>query len=389
MMRRRREVAIIGIGQTRVGEHWDKSLKQLAAEAILEAIKDAKIEQVDILYVGNALSGELAFQEHLGAAIADFAGLRTVEACKVEAAGASGAAALRLGYIAVAGGLADFVLVCGVEKVTDSPAERVNSALSLGIDGEYEREMGLSLTSLSALMMRRYMHEYGYEIKDFANFSVNAHKNAVNNPYAMFRNPITEKAFTEARMVVDPINLLDSAPVADGAAALVLCPLDMAKDFSSKPVRIAASVVATDTLALHDRRDPLFLEAAYLSTRRAYEIAGIKPEDVDLFELTDSFTIMAALSLEAAGFAGRGEGVKLAMNGEIFIEGRIPISTMGGLKARGNPLGATGVYQVAEAVIQLRHEAGPNQVKDAHWALVQSIGGTGGTVVTHILEGPR
>lgn len=387
-MRRRREVAIIGIGQTRVGEHWDKSIRQLAAEAILAAIKDAKIERVDTLYVGNALSGELAFQEHLGAAIADFAGLRPVEALKVEAAGASGAAALRLGYLAIAGGLADFVVVCGVEKVTDSPVEKVNSALSLSIDGEYEREIGLSFIALNALIMRRYMHEFGYELKDFANFSVNAHKNAVNNPHAMFRNPITEKAFVEARMVVEPINLLDSSPIADGAAALVLCPMDMARDFNAKPVRIASSAVATDTLALHDRKDPLFLEAAYLSAKRAYEIAGIKPEDVDLFELNDSFTIMAALSLEAAGFAERGKGVKLAIDGEIAIDGRIPISTMGGLKARGNPLGATGVYQVVEAVIQLRCEAGPNQVKDAHWALIQSIGGTGGTAVTHILEGP-
>ncbi len=387
-MMKRREVAIVGIGQTKVGEHWDKSIRQLAAEAIIAAIKDAKVERIDLLCIGNALSGELAFQENLGAAVADFAGLRTVEAFKVEAAGASGAAALRLGYMAVAGGMADFVLVCGVEKVTDSPAEKVNSALSLGIDGEYEREMGLSLVALSALIMRRYMHEYGYELKDFANFPVNAHRNAANNPYAMFRNPITEKAFLEARMVVDPINLLDSSPVADGAAALVLCPMEMARDFTSRPVRIAASTAATDTLALHDRKDPLFLEAAYLSARRAYEMAGIKPEDVDLFELYDSFAIMAGLSLEAAGFAERGKGVRLAMDGEIAIDGRIPISTMGGLKARGNPVGATGVYQVVEAALQLRGEAGPNQVKGAHWALVQSIGGTGSTVVTHILEGP-
>ncbi len=387
-MMRKREVAIIGVGQTKVGEHWDKSIRQLAAEAIMSAVKDAKIERVDILYVGNALSGELAQQEHLGAAIADFAGLRTVEAYKVEAAGASGAAALRLGYLAVAGGLADFVVVCGVEKVTDASAEKVASALSLGIDGEYERELGLSLIALNALIMRRYMYEYGYELKDFAGFPVNAHKNAANNPYAMFRNPITEKAFIEARMVVEPINLLDSSPVADGAAAVVLCPMDIAKDFQAKPVRIASSAAATDTLALHDRKDPLFLEAAYLSARRAYEIAGIKPEDIDLFELYDSFTIMAALSLEAAGFAERGQGVRLAMEGQISLDGRIPISTMGGLKARGNPLGATGVYQVVEAVLQLRHEAGQNQVKDAHWALVQSIGGVGGTVVTHILEGP-
>ncbi|HDN80711.1 MAG: thiolase domain-containing protein [Chloroflexi bacterium] len=383
-----REVAIIGIGQTKVGEHWEKSLRQLAAEAILAAIKDAKIERVDLLYVGNMLSGEVADQEHLGAAVADFAGLRTVEAYKIEAACASGAAALRQGYIAVAGGLADFVVVCGVEKVTDAPNPDVLAALALATDGEYERAHGLSLIALNAIIMRRYMHEYGYKQADFAAFSVNAHRNAVNNPYAMFRRPITEEAFAKARMVVEPINLLDSAPVADGAAALVLCPLVMAKDFTSKPVRIAASAAATDALALHDRKDLLFLEAACLSAKKAYELAGIGPQDVDFFELTDASTVMAALSLEAAGFAERGEGVRLAMEGEITLEGRIPISTMGGLKARGHPIGATGIYQAVEAVIQLRHEAGENQVRDAHWGLIQNIGGTGGTAITHILEGP-
>jgi len=381
-----REVAIVGIGQTKVSEHWDKSIRQLATEAIVAAVEDAGIERVDILYVGNMLSGEVAAQEHLGAAVADFVGLRTVEAYKVEAACASGAAALRQGYIAVAGGLADFVVVCGVEKMTEVPGPELEAALSLATDSEYERAYGLSLTALNALIMRRYMHEYGYKLEDFAAFTVNAHRNAVNNPYAMFQRPVTKEAFVKARMVVEPINFLDSSPICDGAAAVVLCPLEVAKRFTSKPVRIASSAAATDTLALHDRKDILFLEAAYLSARRAYELAGIGPEDVDFFELHDAFTVMAALSLEAAGFAERGQGVRLAVEGEIGLDGRIPISTMGGLKARGNPVGATGVYQAVEAVIQLRHEAGPNQVKDARWGLIQNIGGVGATVVTHVLE---
>lgn len=381
-----REVAIIGIGQTRVGEHWDKSIRQLATEAILAAIEDAGIERVDILYVGNMLSGEVATQEHLGAAIADFAGLRTVEACKVEAAEASGAAALRQGYIAVAGGLADFVVVCGVEKMTEVPGPELEAALALATDSEYERAYGLSPTALVALMMRRYMHEYGYELKDFAAFTVNAHRNAVNNPNAMFRRPVTEEAFVRAKMVVEPVNLFDSSPVCDGAAAVVLCPLEVAKRYNARPVRIAASTAATDALALHDRSDPLFLEAAYLSARRAYEMAGIGPEEVSFFELHDAFTVMAALSLEAAGFAERGQGVRLAVEGEISLQGRIPISTMGGLKARGNPVGATGIYQAVEAVLQLRGEAGPNQIEGAHWGMIQNLGGTGATAVTHILE---
>ncbi len=382
-----REVAVIGIGQVKVGEHWDKSLRQLAAEAILKALEDAGVERVDLLYVGNMLSGVVAGQEHLGAAVADFAGLRTLEAFKVEAADASGAAALRQGYIAVAGGLADFVVVCGVEKMTEVPPAEIISALGLGTDGEYERAHGITLTALYALLMRRYMHEYGYEFRDFAAFPVNAHRNAVNNPYAMFRRAISEEAFVRAKMVAAPVNLLDSSPVADGAAAVVLAPLDYAEKHLSKPVvRIAASTAATDALALHDREDPLWLKAAYLSAQRAYAMARITPEDVDFFELHDASSVVAALSLEAAGFAERGKGLRLAMEGEISLRGRIPVSTMGGLKARGNPAGATGVYQAVEAVLQLRHEAGANQVEGARVGMIQNLGGTGATAVTHILE---
>ena len=382
-----REVAVIGIGQVKVGEHWDKSLRQLAAEAILKALEDAGVERVDLLYVGNMLSGVVAGQEHLGAAVADFAGLRTLEAFKVEAADASGAAALRQGYIAVAGGLADFVVVCGVEKMTEVPPAEIISALGLGTDGEYERAHGITLTALYALLMRRYMHEYGYEFRDFAAFPVNAHRNAVNNPYAMFRRAISEEAFVRAKMVAAPVNLLDSSPVADGAAAVVLAPLDYAEKHLSKPVvRIAASTAATDALALHDREDPLWLKAAYLSAQRAYAMARITPEDVDFFELHDASSVMAALSLEAAGLAERGKGLRLAMEGEISLRGRIPVSTMGGLKARGNPAGATGVYQAVEAVLQLRHEAGANQVEGARVGMIQNLGGTGATAVTHILE---
>lgn len=381
-----RDAAIIGIGQTKVGEHWEKGLRHLALEALQAAMADAGVGRVDALYVGNMLSGELAGQEHLGALIADFAGMRGVEAVKVEAACGSGAAALRLGYVAIAGGMADVVLVVGVEKMTDTPGPDTTTALAMAADADYEAAQGLSFVAINALLMRRYMHEHNYRKEDFAPFTINAHANAMNNPHAMFHVQVTPESYARARMIADPINLLDSSPVGDGAAAVVLAPAQWAHRFHHIPVRIAASAVGTDAVALHDRRDPLVLEGAALSAHRAYQQAGVGPEEIDIFELHDAFSIMAALSLEAAGFARRGEGARLALEGEIGIHGRVPVATMGGLKARGHPVGATGVYQVVEVVQQLREQAGANQVPDARVGMAQNIGGSGATVITHILE---
>ncbi len=384
-----RDVSIIGIGQTPVGELWEKSLRHLAHDAIVAALRDAGTGQADALYVGNMLSGELAEQEHLGALFADFAGLRGIEAFKIEAACASGAAALRVGHMAVASGLYDMVIVCGVEKMTDAIGADTTAALALAADQEYEVSQGVSFVALNALLMRRYMYEYNVPHEAFAGFSVNAHRNGAGNPNAMFRRPITAETYRRAAMIADPINLMDSSPICDGAAVVVLAPSDLASDGrgSGPAVRILASTSATDSLAIHDRRDPLFLEAAYLSSQKAYVQAGVTPADIDLFELHDAFSIMSALSLEATGFARRGEGVRWAEDdGErIAIDGELPLSTMGGLKARGHPVGATGVYQVVEVVQQLRGEAGVNQVKDARLGMAQNIGGSGATVITHVL----
>ena len=380
-----RDVSIIAVGQTKVDEHWGRSLRHLAADAILAALAEANPGRIDAVYVGNMISGEAAEQEHLGALIADFVGLRGVEAVKVEAACGSGGAAVRMGHIAVASGMCDFVIAAGVEKMTDAPGGVVTAALAMAADADYETAHGVSFVSINALLMRRYMHEFGVRHEDFAGFAVNAHKNAVGNPNAMFPYPVTAEAFAGARMIADPINLLDSSPIADGAAAVILCPTELAREFTDKPVRIMASALATDSVALHDRRDPLSLQAAHLSARRAYELAGVGPGDIDLFEAHDAFTIMAALELEACGFAERGRGVYLAREGEIGLEGRIPISTMGGLKGRGHPVGATGVYQVVEVVNQLRGEAGVNQVRDCRIGMTQNVGGSGASVVTHIL----
>ena len=381
-----RDVSIIGIGQTKIGEHWNRSLRDLAVDAILAALRDAVLERAEALYVGNMLGGALSGQQHLGALIADYAGLRGIEALSIEAACASGAAAVRQGYIAVASGLLDSVIVCGVEKMTEEVGANATAALAMAGDAEYEVIHGPSFVSLNALLMRRYMHENGVKREDFSGFSVNAHRNAANNPNAMFQRSITHEAFNRSRMISDPISLMDSSPIADGAAALVLVPTELAPEFSDVPIRIAASAVSTDSVALHDRRDLLFLAAAYRSARDAYKQAGAGPQDIDLFELHDAFTIMSALSLEACGYAERGKGVDLAKNGEISLDGHIPISTMGGLKARGHPVGATGVYQIVEVVQQLRGQAGENQLPDCRLGMAQNIGGTGATVITHIME---
>lgn len=380
-----REVAIIGIGQTAIGELWERSLRQLAFEALHAAAREAGIERPDALFVGNMLAPRLNNQQQLGALIADFCGWRGIEATTVEAACASGGVAFQAGVRAVASGMADIVAVVGVEKMTDATKDAVTAALATAADADYEGVHGATFVALNALIMQRYMYEYNVPHEAFAPFSINAHRNAINNPNAMFHSPLTLETYLNAPLIAPPINLYDSSPVCDGAAAVILAPLEMAYDLDVTPIRVLASATATDSLNLDDRRDMLALEAARLSAQRAYERAGVGPNDIDLFEVHDAFSIMAALSLEAAGFAEPGCATQLAAEGGIAREGRIPISTMGGLKARGHPVGATGVYEIVNLVTQLRGEAGENQVPNAEIGMTQNIGGTGATVVTHIL----
>jgi len=381
-----REVAIIGIGQTTVDEHWSKSIRELAGDAVLAALKDAGRSTVDGLYVGNMMSGILSKQENLGALIADWVGLHDAEAAKVEAACGSGAAALRTGLMAVSSGLMDSVVVVGVEKMTEGLPVETTAALATAADADYEAAQGLSFVGINALVMRRYMYEYGWKHADFAPFSINAHANAVNNPYARLHESITEKDYLKARMVADPINLLDASPTGDGSAAVVLVAADTLKLNASRRITIAGSGSAIDSVAVHDRIQPTWLSAAEKSSRKAYAQAGLGPQDINLFELHDAFSIMAALSLEACGFAERGQGPRLANEGQIRLNGSIPVCTMGGLKARGHPVGATGIYQIVELVEQLRGEAGPNQVDGARIAMAQNIGGSGASIITHILK---
>ena len=382
-----REVAIIGIGQTRVDELWDKSLRELAGDAALAALHDAGLERVDGVYVSNMMSGSANQQLHLGAYVADWIGMRYSEAFHTEAACSSGAASFRTALMAVASGEVETALAIGVEKMTDSPGDEITSELATASDAEWEAGQGLSFVALNALLMRRYMFEYGWKKEDFAGFSINAHANAMHNPFARFHEPVTAEAYAKAHMVADPINLMDASAIGDGAAAAVLVPLDRIRQKGTgHVVKVVGSGAATDTLAVDQRSEPTCLKAAYLSSKAAYDQAGLTPQDIDLFELHDAFSIMAALSLEANGFTERGKGVQLAIDGEITPSGRIPIATRGGLKARGHPVGATGMYQIVEVVQQLRGEAVGSQVENARIGMAQNIGGSGSNIITHILQ---
>jgi acetyl-CoA C-acetyltransferase len=382
-----RQVAILGIGQTKIDEHWELSLREIGGNAALDAMQDAGVERVDALFVGNMLSPLVSAQNQLGTYFSDWIGLWGQESVKVEAACGSGAAALRAGLMAVASGDIDSALVVGVEKMTDKAGHDVTAALATAADADYEVEEGVSFVGINALVMRRYMHEYGWKHADFAPFSINAHANAMHNPFARLHQKINVEQFEKSAMVSTPINLLDASPIGDGAAAAVLVPAEKVASLQGKPrIVIAGSASSTDSIAVHSRNDPLFLSAAYRSARRAYEMANVTPQAIDVFELHDAFSIMSALSLEASGFAERGQGVRLALDNEISSRGRVPICTRGGLKARGHPVGATGMYQVVEVVQQLRCECGPTQVEGARVGMAQNIGGSGATILTHILK---
>lgn len=382
-----REVAVIGIGQTPVREEWEKSLRLLAGEAVLEALADGGMQRADGLFVGNMIGGSANNQQHLGAYIADWVGMRYTEAVHLETACSSGSAAFRAALIAVASGELDSAVAVGVEKMTDSPGSEVTTALATAADADWETDQGLSFVVLNALLMKRYMYEHGWTHKDFAPFSMNAHANGVHNPNARFRKKISLETYLKAALIADPINLMDASPMGDGAAAALLVPAkSVPRDGRYPVIRVAASGAATDALAVHDRADPLWLTAAEKSAKEAYQQASLTPKDIDLFELHDAFSIMACLSLEATGFAERGQGPRLALDGEILPAGRIPIATRGGLKARGHPIGATGMYQIVEVIQQLRGDCGESQVEGARIAMSQNIGGSGSNIITHIFK---
>ncbi len=382
-----RKVAIVGLGQTPVREHWESNLRDLAVTALRDAMEDAGTDTVDGVCVGNMLSGALSEQEHLGSLIVDYAGLDGVEGMKIEAACGSGAAAIRMAVKAVASGLMDTVGVVGVEKLTEFGGNHSTAALATAADADYETTMGLTFVGINALLMRRYMYEYKIDKNDFSIFPVNAHQNAVHNPNAMFRHIITDSQYAKSKFIADPINLLDSSPIADGAAAVIVAALENISQFKGHPVSILACEVGTDTIALDNRANPLWLKGVERSVKKAYYISGLGPKDINFFEAHDAFSIITALSLEASGFADKGQALNFARKKKIDIKGGLPLNTCGGLKGRGHPVGATGVYQVVEAAQQIRGTVSEKiQVEKNDVAMAQNIGGSGATVITTILK---
>ncbi|TGC08971.1 thiolase domain-containing protein [Methanolobus halotolerans] len=389
-----REVAIIGVKNTIFGEQWDRSFRDLVVEAGVGAVKDAGItgEKIDSMFVGNMSGGQFVEQEHIGALIADYSGLAKnlhIPSTRVEAACASGGLALRQGIYSVASGMDDIVIAAGVEKMTDVPSAKASSALAAAADREWEGIMGATFPGLYAMIARMHMHKYGTTSEQLASAAVKNHQNGQFNPIAQYKNKITIESVLNSIMVADPLHIFDCSPITDGASAVILAPADIAHEYTDTPIYVKGTGQASDTLALHDRRDITTLDASVVAGKRAYEMARMGPEDIDLVEVHDCFTIAEICAIEDLGFAKKGEGGKVTFDGETAIGGRIPVNTSGGLKACGHPVGATGVKQAIEIVEQLRGEAGKRQVDGAEIGMTHNVGGSGATAVVHIFSRNR
>ena len=383
-----RGVCVLGAGVTKFGELWEESFRSLIGQAGLAAVKDAGIagEDIDALYVGSMSAGRFIGQEHVGALVVDEAGLahRNVPATRIEAADASGAAALRQGYLAVMSGEADVVVVGGVEKMTDVIDQEQTNTLATALDQEWEAFYGATYPGVFALMADAHMRKHGTTREMLAAVSVKNHESGALNPKAAYPFKITADQVLRSPMVADPLRMLDCAANVDGAAAVVLCSEERAREFHDKPVKVLASAQASDRFQIADRGDIASLAATRAAAKLAYERAGLGPRDVGFAEVHDSFTITEVMALEDLGFVERGAGGKAALNGATSLQGERPVNTSGGLKARGHPPGATGLAQVHEVVRQLRGEAGARQVADARVGLTHNVGGSGATAVVHL-----
>ncbi len=385
-----RPVAIVGAATTRFGELWDRSLRDIGLESGMLALMDAGLETEDIgaLFLGNMSAGRFIQQEHIGALIADHAGLadRGIPATRVEAGAASGGLALRQAYLTIASGAHDVVMVGGAEKMTDVSDQDAEETMSFAADQEWEVFFGATLASLYALMARRHMHDFGTTPEQLAAVAVKNHEHGSANPKAQFRNRLSVERVLGAPRVAEPLGVLDCSPLTDGGAAVVLTTLERAKELTDEPVLIAGSAQASDTLALHDRWSLTSQRATRRAADRALSQAGRTLDDVDLMEVNDGFTIAEIIALEDLGMVPAGEGGRLAEEGVTSLGGEKPVNTSGGLKARGNPPGATGIAQAVELYDQLKGRAEGRQVDGARVGLAHNVGGTGATVVIHVLE---
>jgi acetyl-CoA C-acetyltransferase len=380
-----REVAVIGAGMTRFGELWDMSLRDLFVDAALKAMTSAGVDTLDSIYVGNMSGGQFVGQEHLGPLMADHLGVAGVPATRVESACASGGMALRSAFFEVASGASDLVLATGVEKMNDGAD--VTGVLATASDQEEEVYYGVTFPGLYAMIARAHMEKYGTTEEDLSWVSVKAHKLGAMNPHAQFRRIMSLEDVMTSSLVAEPLRLLHCSPVTDGGAAVLLCPLDRAKEFTDKPVKILASGAATSTLSLANRPDPADLDVVELSGQRAYELAGLKPQDIDVAEVHDCFAIAEICCYEALGFVEKGKGKDAAREGVTDLGGAIPVNVSGGLKSKGHPVGATGIAQAITVFEQLRGEGEEVQVDGANIGLVQNMGGSGASSVVHIFQG--
>ncbi len=388
-----RDVAIVGAATTQFGRaQW--SLPKMLCEAAHGAITDAGADPkaIDSVYVANMGAAHNNRQAGLASVLVDRMNLYPAAADTVENGPASGASAVKNGFLAVASGMFDCVLVAGGERMREVNNFEATEFVSFLSHRYAEYIYGVTLPSLAGMFARLWMDKHGVTPEHLAMVAIKNHANAMNNRAAHIKMPVTMEGLLhspDASMnnpyVADPLRFFDCCPVSDGAAAVLLVAADKAKDFAKKPVRIVGIGQATDTQAVHERPDPTVLTAVQTASRKAFDMAGMKPADISLAELHDAFTILEIAQSEQAGFFGEGEGHKALERGETQIGGRFPINASGGLKAKGHPVGATGVSQIVELVFQLRGEAGKRQVRDAKNGFALNFGGFGNNVVATIL----
>ncbi len=377
------KVAIIGYDMTEFGDLYNLGIADIASTAISGALKVANIErdEIDGLYVGNAGAGQFLGQEHLGSLISTESGLNC-QALRIEASGASGAVAMRIAAQGILTGYLDKVVVVGIEKMTSfSSSKDTQYALATGLDSIWEASMGGTLAACFALMAKSHMRKYGTTLEQMAQVAVKNHENAKNNPRAQFSNTLSTKNVLSSKLVADPIRLLDGCAASDGAAALVMCSPEIAESYDKEPIYVRASKQGHAPLALHQRDDLSILTSVKSAAENGYKQLNLSPKDISLSEVHDIFTIAEIMAIEALGLVEIGEGGKATEEGRTSANGDIPVNTSGGLKARGYPIGASGIAQAIEIMEQFKVLGGDRQVKDINWGLTQSLGGAGGTAL--------
>ncbi len=383
-----RDVAIIGVGMTKFGQLGRVTSRELIASAAVEAMNDAGVTPKDIEanYVGILSSDFFEHQMHSAPGVPDYLGMHNTPSTRVEAACASGGLSVMHAIMAVAGGFYDTVLATGAEKMTNLPTNHVTEGLAMCADDVYELSLGITFPGAFAMVARAHEAQFGTDAEQRAAVAVKNHKNATKNPLAQYQKEITFEKAMNSIMIADPLRLFDCSPITDGAAAVVVVPWEDRHKYEGQAVKVRGFAQASETMSLHDRTDITSFNTTKIAARNAFKRAGLEPKDIDFAEVHDCFTIAEIVAIEDMGFFKKGEGGKAALNGDTAADGHLPINVSGGLKAKGHPIGATGVAQIVEVSKQLRGTAGERQLSDVEFGMTQNLGGSGSTIVCHILE---